>query len=305
MPWQVRVRNVGIDVVLHNRIDEVAAGTGAALTGSRQVIERDVVSGVGIDELFARSNAIAGSVILAANFAEVAGPFGGAQNREDGRSLALAAAPALIGGKEKELVFLDGTADRAAKDVALERLFGQTVRKKVVSGVQVGVAQKLEPVSVESIGSRFRNLIDDSSGSPAVFCVVIVGENLEFFDGVWIGIYDNIVAEKIGVVGAVQQKGQGLGTLAADGERIPRAVIWIRIKNASLEQAELKGVAVSQRKIVDHALILNFSEDSAGRIHLDDVGSDLDRLIFLADFQRDVEAAVLIQLEDDAVLEKG
>ena len=136
-------------------------------------------------------------------------------------------------------------------------------------------------------------------------CVVIVGENLEFFDGVWIGIYDDIVAEKIGVVGAVEQKGQGLGTLAADGERIPRAVIWIRIKNASLEQAELKGVAVSQRKIVDHALILNFSEDGAGRIHLDDVGGDLDRLIFLADFQRDVEAAVLIQLEDDAVLEKG
>ena len=107
--WQVRVRNVGVDVVLHNRIDEVAAGTGAALTGSRQVIERDVVSGVGIDELFARSNAIAGSVILAADFAEVAGPFGGAQNSEDGRSLALAAAPALIGEQRKRVLsFLMG-----------------------------------------------------------------------------------------------------------------------------------------------------------------------------------------------------
>ena len=76
-------------------------------------------------------------------------------------------------------------------------------------------------------------------------------------------------------------------------------------KNAGLKQAELQGVAIGQRKIVDHALILDFSEDGAGGIHLNYVGGDFDSLIFLADFQRDVLAAVLIQLEYDAVLEKG
>ena len=50
---QVRHRNESVDVVLHDRIDQVAAGSGAALTWSGQVVERNIVSGVGIDKLFA------------------------------------------------------------------------------------------------------------------------------------------------------------------------------------------------------------------------------------------------------------
>src|SRR5271156_4289679 len=94
------------------------------------------------------------------------------------------------------------------------------------------------------------------------------------------------------------------GPLTADRERIAGAIIWIGAKNAGLEEAKLQRVAIGQRKIVDHALILDFSEDGAGGVHLNYVGRDLDGLIFLADFQRDVLAAVLIQLEYDSVLEK-
>ena len=134
----------------------------------------------------------------------------------------------MISGEEKYLVFLDGTANRAAKDVALERLFVQRRRKKVVSGVQVGIAQEFESVPVERIGPRFRNLINDASGSAAVLSVVVVGENFEFLDGIGIRIDHNVVTEKIGVVAPVQQEGQGLGALSADGERIAGAIIGIR-----------------------------------------------------------------------------
>ncbi len=49
------------------------------------------------------------------------------------------------------------------------------------------------------------------------------------------------------------------------------AVVGIRGKHASLEQSELQGVAINQRKIVDHPLIFDFSEDGAGGVYLDDV----------------------------------
>ena len=147
---------------------------------------------------------------------------------------------------------------------------------------------------MEGIGARFGDLIDDSAGGAAVLRVVIVGEDLEFFDGVRIGTNHNVVTEKVGVVAAVEQESEGFGTLAAHRERITRSVVGIRGEHASLEQSQLQGVAIDQREIVDHALVLDFAEDGAGGVHLDDVGGDLDGLSFLADFQRDVEASVLI-----------
>ena len=114
-----------------------------------------------------------------------------------------------------------------------------------------------------------RNLIDDSARSAAVLRVVIVGENLEFLDGVRIGTHDNIVTEEIGIVRAVEQERQRLGTLPANGKRISRGIIGIRPQKRQPGAGRAEGVAVSQREIVDHALILDFSEDSAGGIHLD------------------------------------
>ena len=99
---------------------------------------------------------------------------------------------------------------------------------------------------MKGVGSGLRDLIDDSAGSAAVLRVVIVGEDFEFLDGVWIWTHDDVVAEEIGVVRAVEQERQGFGALAADGERISGAVVWIRSKNASLEQAELQRVAIRQ-----------------------------------------------------------
>ena len=61
------MRDECVDVVLHDRIDQVAAGSGAALTRGGQIVERYVVSCVRIDELFAASGvAVAAGVIGAA-----------------------------------------------------------------------------------------------------------------------------------------------------------------------------------------------------------------------------------------------
>src|SRR6202034_2230613 len=160
-------------------------------------------------------------------------------------------------------------------------------------------------VAVKSIRARFGDLIDDSAGGAAVLRVVIVGEDLEFLDRVRIGTHDNVVAEKVGVIAAVQKKREGLGALSADGERIARAVVGIRGEHARLQQSQLQGIAIEQRQVIDHAFVFDFSEDGAGGVHLDDVGGNLDGLRFLADFQRHVQVAVLIQLEDDAVLDEG
>src|ERR1700690_482967 len=56
------------------------------------------------------------------------------------------------------------------------------------------------------VGAGLGNLIHDAAGSAAIFRVVIVGKNFEFFLRVGIGADHDIVAKKVGIVSPVQKR---------------------------------------------------------------------------------------------------
>ena len=59
---------------------------------------------------------------------------------------------------------------------------------------------------MKRVGPGLDDLIYDSARGPAVLRSVVVGENLELFHRVRIGIDHRVVAEKIIVVDAVDQE---------------------------------------------------------------------------------------------------
>ena len=56
----------------------------------------------------------------------------------------------------------------------------------------------------------------------------------------------------------------------------------------------MQRVAVNQRQIVNHALVFDFAEHGAGGVYLGHVTGDFHDLGGLADFQTDVETAILV-----------
>jgi len=87
---------------------------------------------------------------------------------------------------------------------------------KIIPGVQIVIAKELEYISMQRICAGAQDLINDSTRRTAIFCAVVVGKNLEFFDRVRVGVDDDVVAKKIGVVDAVEQESQRLGSLSTN-----------------------------------------------------------------------------------------
>jgi hypothetical protein len=82
------------------------------------------------------------------------------------------------------VVLLDGAADRAAELVALERVLGG---REEVAGVQIAVAQKLEQISVNLVGSGFAHHVDHAAHGIPVLRAHIGALHAEFLDRVGVG----------------------------------------------------------------------------------------------------------------------
>src|SRR5207237_3202335 len=130
------------------------------------------------------------------------------------------------------------------------------------------VAEEFEDISMECIRSRPNHLIYDAARGSAIFGAVIVGKDLELLHRIWVRVKNKVVAEKVVVVYAVNQKRQRLGALSAYVERVSRAVVRIVREDAGLQQPQLKGIAFDQRQIYDAALRLHRAEGGSDRIHL-------------------------------------
>ena len=84
-------------------------------------------------------------------------------------------------GKEKGLVFLDRSADRAAELIEVE-LFG--IRGEKATRVEFSIAEEFEEAAVNGIGAVLGGDQHCRTGASAPFGRVIIGENFEFLDGV-------------------------------------------------------------------------------------------------------------------------
>src|SRR5579863_1524882 len=93
----------------------------------------------------------------------VAGGLGGNCGQS---SNALRLAYAFVVGKEKGAVLHNGTANGAAKLIALERWNGAAI--KIISGIEGAVAEKLISAAVEAIGPRAGDGVDNTAGGLAV-----------------------------------------------------------------------------------------------------------------------------------------
>ena len=128
----------------------------------------DIVASFGVDELGSvRVNAIPTAVVCGAKFAEVAGSFRLVGHAEARCYLRFSSSLALIRQEEEYLVLLYRAAQCATKFIALE---GRGIRnlgwEEIIAGIKNIVSQEFEAVAVKGVGSRLRNLIDDSAGRP-------------------------------------------------------------------------------------------------------------------------------------------
>lgn len=89
----------------------------------------------------------------------------------------------LIIPEDEQLVAPDWAAHRTAKLVPLERV--SCVRKEICR-VQIVVSQKLEPITVPSIGSRLCYNTHSGGRRESILRLEVVYENLEFLGGIGI-----------------------------------------------------------------------------------------------------------------------
>src|SRR5580692_4479008 len=214
-------------------------------------------------------------------FAEISRTLGWTQHRQRARVLAFAALGPLIGSKEKQFVFFDRKAEGRSENISAQNRHGL---QEVIAGIKRSIAEKFERAAVNLIGSGLDDLIDDAAGSSSILSRVIVSENLEFRNGIGVRIDNNVVAQKIVVVGSVQQERHGFRTLSAYRERIARAIVLIGGKNACLQKPQLQSVTLYQRKLQNTLRGLHFAKRCADGVHLRDIALHLHHLTDRADF---------------------
>ena len=135
------------------------------------------------------------------------------RNRDLARIDSLRRSGALIVGEEENLVLADRAADGSSKLVLVERA---ARGRKIVAGIQIGVAQEFEDIAVECIGPGFRDHVDLAAAELAVFRVEVAGENPELGDGIQVGNDRRAHVDVFFDVASIQHKAVGKFPLAVD-----------------------------------------------------------------------------------------
>src|SRR5690348_14704206 len=116
----------------------------------------------------------------------------------------------LVISKEEQLVLDDGTTQRAAKHIPakLGRADGSGGIEPVfpLVGVQGVVAEKFKHIAVEGIGSRFQRGVDDSPIEVSVLGGSILGDEIEFLNGIGRRRQAEAILRRLIVVDAIEQE---------------------------------------------------------------------------------------------------
>ncbi len=94
----------------------------------------------------------------------------------------LGPARAFVAGKKERLVVNDGSAERSAELILLERGGRRIPRREIILRVKNLVAQKLEGRTMEGVAAGFRRYDDLAAGVASVFGREHAGKNLELLD---------------------------------------------------------------------------------------------------------------------------
>src|SRR5882762_5589810 len=128
--------------------------------------------------------------------------------------------PALVVNEEEGLVFPDGPAQRSAVLVQIEFL---ALGGEITAGIERSIAEELEQGTMELVRSRFRGDQHGRARTGAVLSRVVVGQNLEFLDGVNRRQNRNAAGGEFVVVVPIEQPVRALGARSADRKGIGTA----------------------------------------------------------------------------------
>src|SRR6202451_1828210 len=159
------------------------------------------------------------------------------------RGLLLRKLLALIANEEKEAIFSvhhsgnpDWSAERRSVLVALQDIAGKAVDNiEVRVRIEVIVAQKLKGAPVPIIGSGLGDDADHTAAVASIFRRIFAFADVEFRDGVRVGIEHDAVIQQIVIQSAIQQKGNRIAASAGDAVTARRAGIAVGFGNARLK----------------------------------------------------------------------
>src|SRR6202034_13876 len=160
-----------------------------------------------------------GSTHLAAkDSAEISADLRRGRNRGD-VGLGSSHARSLVIHEEERLVSPDRPSKRAAELILAKGSLGLASRLEEPAGVQLRIPQEFESRSVKSVSPRLNGGVDDRAAAAPEFRRVVAGLNLEFLDGIHVGLQD-VARVIVGVVvDAVEHEVVQISARAVDRER--------------------------------------------------------------------------------------
>src|SRR5467141_1300437 len=128
-------------------------------------------------------------------------------------------AASFIGRKEESPIFLDWSAQRAAKLVLFVIPSAQV---EEAFGVTQLVAQEFVDVAMETVGSRLGDYVDDGTRVAPVFGVERIGQDAEFRDAVGSRLNSRGVNKQIVAIASVDVEivGAPAATIDRNGARL-------------------------------------------------------------------------------------
>ena len=219
---------------------------------------------------------------------------------------------ALITAEEEQFVLDDAATGHAAELAALQ---GVAQRGRVLARVEIAIAQELEEIAVESVGSRLGYDIDHTARVQPVLGRQSVGLHAEFLHRVRERNRHVHVAEGVVIIAAVQQVVQAVGRPAGHRKlagsvgaahvlaaRQVAPVQGHRAGGDSRDHQQVGQVTPIERQIHDPLRLDDLRYRRIPRLHHAGAGLHFHRLRQCAHLQRDVLREVLRHLQRDARL---
>ena len=203
----------------------------------------------------------------------------------------------LVGGEEPRLV--DDAAAAVETVLVAAKQRDLTGRIEHVLRVEGAVAMKFVEVAVELVRARARDHIDLGAGRAAELRRVGRRHHPELLDGVGRGVHDQLPDGLSGVVDAIEPEevGRFAHAMHVDGTALRRQCSSLgRRQRTGDEQIELEEVASVERQFLRLFRSHHRTHGSRAGLHHWQCRCDGHLLAQLADFQRKVDALLLIDL---------
>jgi hypothetical protein len=176
----------------------------------------------------------------------------------------------LPAAEEEHPVAANRSTGKPAVLLALQEVL---VGRKEVLGGELTIPQIPEQATVQVVGPRSRDRVDDGAGAVALRGAVVAGLNAEFLERVRKRERLILLVIRVGVAGAVETE-RDLPRLGAvgrhaqrAGNRLPRLTIHRRQHHAGDQGAQGRGVAAVERELDDALGIDDLAERGRRHVH--------------------------------------